>query len=93
MTANHRHEKAAKKSFELQQDWCIAVWRTNESSRLTRNAPGITQELFDTIGNIGHLHEMILIEPTNVVLVEMIGDRNDSLTFELGWLPRMDEVT
>ncbi len=36
---------------------------------------------------------MILVEPTDVVLVEMIGDRNDSLTFELGWLPGMDEVT
>ena len=35
---------------------------------------------------------MILIEPTNCVLVEMIGDRNDSLTFELGGLFGIDEV-
>ena len=39
------------------------------------------------------IHEMILTEPTNVVLVEMIGNCNDSHTFELRWLPGMDEVT
>ncbi len=61
------------------------VLRTNKSSRLTG-------KLLDAIGNIGHLHERILVEPTNVVLVEMIGDHNDSLTFELRWLPGMDEV-
>ena len=36
---------------------------------------------------------MVLIEPTNVSLVEMISDCNDSVAFELGWLPGMDEVT
>jgi hypothetical protein len=83
----------SNKVFEFQQDWCIAVWRTKESSRLTGNAPGIAQELFNAISNIRHLHEMVLIEATNVVLVEMICNRDESLTVELGWLPGMDEVT
>ena len=82
----------SNKVFEFQQDRHIAVWRTNESSCLTENAPGNTQELLDTIGNIGHPHEIMLVEPTNFMLVEMIGDRNDSLMFELRGLPGMDEV-
>jgi hypothetical protein len=36
---------------------------------------------------------MVLIEPTDVSLVEMISDCDDSFAFELGWLPGMDEVT
>ena len=35
---------------------------------------------------------MIPIEPTNVILVEMIGNRNDGLMFELRGLPGMDEA-
>ena len=36
---------------------------------------------------------MILVEPTNIILVEMIGDYNDGLTIELSKLPGMGEVT
>ncbi len=82
----------SNKVFEFQQDWRIVVWRTYESSRLTGNAPDITQELLDAIGNIRHPHEMTLLEPTDFVLVEMISNCNDSLMFELGGLPGMDEV-
>jgi hypothetical protein len=36
---------------------------------------------------------MILVEPTNIILVEMISNRNDGLAFDLGELPGMGEVT
>ncbi len=35
---------------------------------------------------------MVFIKPTDVSFVEMVGDRDNSFTFELGWLPGMDEV-
>ncbi len=34
---------------------------------------------------------MILVEPTNISFGEMIGDCQDSLTFELGGPPGMDK--
>jgi hypothetical protein len=35
---------------------------------------------------------MVFIKPTDVSFVEMIGYRDNSFAFELGWLPGMDEV-
>ncbi len=49
--------------------------------------------LLDAIGNVGHLHEMVLIKSTAVSFFEMISDHHDSFAFELGWLPGMDDVT
>jgi hypothetical protein len=35
---------------------------------------------------------MVFIKPTDVSFVEMVGNRDDSFAFELGWLPGMDKV-
>ena len=82
----------SNKDFEFHQNQRSAVWRMNKSSHLTGNAPGVTYELLDAISNVRHLHEMVFIKPTDVSFVEMVGDRDDSFAFELGWLPGMDEV-
>jgi hypothetical protein len=59
------------------------------SSTTLHSPPGLwpnflTKKLFDLIGNVWHVHEMILVEPTDVSFVEMIGDCQNSLSFELG---------
>ncbi len=64
----------------------------NWSSRLTVGTFGVPKKLLDLVCNVGHLHEMILVEPINISFGEMIGDCQDSLTFELGGPPGMDKV-
>ncbi len=36
---------------------------------------------------------MVFIKPTDISSVEMVGDRDDSFAFELGWFPGMDKVS
>ena len=35
---------------------------------------------------------MVFIKPSDVSFVEMVGNRDDSFAFELGWLPWVDKV-
>jgi hypothetical protein len=62
---------------------CIRICQPNQSSHLTVGYFGVPEKIFDLIGNVWHLHEMILVEPTNVSFVEMIGDCQNSLSLEL----------
>jgi hypothetical protein len=61
----------------------VRICQPNQSSHLTVGSFGVPKKLFDLVGSVWHLHEMILVEPTNVSLVEMIGDCQNSLLFEL----------
>jgi hypothetical protein len=65
---------------------------TNRPSHFTVGTFGVAKKLLDLICNVGHLHEMILIEPTNISFGEIIGNCQDSLMFELGGPPGMDKV-
>jgi hypothetical protein len=66
---------------------------TNQSTCLTVGTFRIPKKLLDLVGNIGHLREMILIEPINIFFGEMIGICQNSLTFELRGLLGIDKVT
>jgi hypothetical protein len=66
---------------------------TNQSSRLTVGTFGVLKKLLDLIGNVRHLHKMILVEPINASFGKMIGNRQDSLAFELRGPPGMDKIT
>ena len=48
---------------------------SEKSIRLTRNALGITKELVNPF--VGHLHEVVFVEPTNILRGEMRCDRED----------------
>ncbi len=48
---------------------------SEKSSRLTGNALGIAKEFLNPL--IGHLHEVVLIEPTDILCREMRCDRED----------------
>ena len=63
---------------------CVRICQPNQSSHLTVGYFGVPEKIFDLIGNVWHLHEMILVEPTDVSFVEMIGNCQNSLSFELG---------
>ncbi len=65
---------------------------THRSSHLTVGTFGVFEKLFDLICDVGHLHKIILVEPTNASFGEMIDNCQDSLTFELGRPPGMDKV-
>ncbi len=54
-----------------------------KSTHLTVGSFCVPERLFDLVGNVWHFHEMILVEPTDVSFVEMIGDCQNSLSFEL----------
>ncbi len=64
---------------------------SDKSSRLTGNALGVAEELFNPL--IGHLHEMVLIEPANIFSREMQCNREDCLTRNLAGFSRMFEAT
>jgi hypothetical protein len=55
----------------------------NQSSHFTVGTFGFPEKLLDLACNVGHLHKIILVEPTNISFGKMIGDCQDSLTFEL----------
>ncbi len=52
----------------------------------------VPKKLLDLVRNVGHLHKMILVEPANISFGEMIGNCQDSLTFELEGPPGMNKV-
>jgi hypothetical protein len=65
----------------------IGILHSNQSSHLTFGTFCIPEKLLDLVGNVRHLHEMILIEPTHVPLGEMTGDcQNYSLLSSEGLL-------
>ena len=55
---------------------------SDKSSRLTGNALGIAEELLDAL--VGHLHEEILVEPTNILRGKMRCDHDDWMIDSLG---------
>jgi hypothetical protein len=66
---------------------------TNQPSRLTVVIFGVPKKLLNLIGNIRHLHNMILVELTNVSFSNMIGNCQVSLTFELRGTPGIDKTS
>ena len=48
---------------------------SEKSSRLTGNALGIAKELLNPF--VGHLHEVVFVEPTDILHGEMRCDRKD----------------
>ncbi len=48
---------------------------SDKSIRLTGNALGIAEELLNPL--VGHLHEVVLVEPANILHREMQCDRED----------------
>jgi hypothetical protein len=71
---------------------CVRICQPNQSSHLTVRLFGIPEKLFDLVVNVWHLHEMILVEPTDFSFVEMIGDCQNSLLFELGGSLGVNEI-
>ncbi len=61
----------------------IKIWQLNQSSHLTVGTFDIPEELLDLVGNVGHLHEVILIEPNDAPFGETTGDCQNSLPLEL----------
>ncbi len=55
----------------------IQRYETDKSTRLTDGAFGIAEEPLDIIRDSRHLHEMVLVEPPDVFLVEMASDRQN----------------
>ncbi len=72
---------------------CNIYIRKDKSSRLTDNTLSISEEPLHSGGHFGHLHKVVLIEPPNVLLIEVAGDSQNSLALQLGCLTRMDKVT
>ena len=64
---------------------------SDKSIRLTGNAPGISEELLNPF--VGHLHEMVLVEPTHIFVIEMRRDRKDGLTRNFAGFGGMFETT
>ena len=56
---------------------CTTRYKTDKSTRLTDGAFGIAKEPLDIIRDSRHLHEVVLIEPPNVFLVEVASDRQN----------------
>jgi hypothetical protein len=74
MPANQEHENSTVQSFWNHMICHIGIWHSNQSSHLTFGTFGIPEKLLDLVGHIRHLHEMILIEPTDVPIGEMTGN-------------------
>ncbi len=64
---------------------------SDKSIRLTGNAPRFPEELLNPF--VGHLHEMVLVEPTHIFLREMRRDREDGLTRNFTGFSGMFETT
>ncbi len=78
-----------KNSNKIKTDGVQEV--SDKSSRLTGNALAVAEELFNLL--IGHLHEVVLVEPANVLCSEMGCDRKDCLASNLTGFSRMFEAT
>jgi hypothetical protein len=75
------------KVFAIQWTHHIAIQESDKSSHLTGWTLCVSKKLLYTICDVGHPHEMVFIEPSHVFLDEMVGNQDDSLTFELRSLP------
>ena len=64
---------------------------SDKSSGLTGNAFGVAKELFSPL--IGHLHDMVFIEPPNIFCREMQCNFKDCLMGNLTRFSRMFEAT
>ncbi len=70
----------------------VAIQELDKSSRLTGRTLCVSRKLLYTICDVGHPHEMVFIEPSQVFLDEMVGDQDDCLAFELRSLPGVSEI-
>ncbi len=59
---------------------CATRYEKDKSTRLTDGAFGIAEEPLDIIRDFRHLHEVVLIEPPDVFLVEVASDRQNGFT-------------
>jgi hypothetical protein len=73
--------------FVIQWTCHIAIQESDKSSRLTGRTLCVSKKLVYTICDVGHPHEVVLVEPFHVFLDEMVGNQDDSLAFELRSLP------
>ncbi len=72
---------------------CIGIWQSNQSSHCTVGTLWISEKLFDLVSDIGHLREVIHVEPAIIFFGEMTSNWQNSLPLEL-WRPlRMNKVT
>ncbi len=71
----------------------VAIQESEKSSSLTGKTLCDSKKLLYTICDVGNPHEMVFVEPSHVILDEMIGDQDDHLTLELRSLPGKSEVT
>jgi hypothetical protein len=83
----------SSKVFVIQWVCHIAIQESDKSSCLTGRTLCVSKKLHFTICDVGHLHEMVFVEPSHVFLDEMIGYQDDCLAFELRSLPGVSEVT
>jgi hypothetical protein len=78
--------------FVVQWTRHVAIQESDKSSRLTGRTLCVSKKLLYTIGDVGHPHEMVFVEPSHVFLDEMVGNQDDSLAFELQSLPGVSEI-
>ncbi len=83
----------SSKVFVIQGFCHIAIQESDKSSHLTGRTLCVTKKLLYTICDVGHPHEMVFIEPTDIFFDEMIGNHDDRIAFELQSLPRVSKVT
>ncbi len=92
MPANQLHKNTIQgkvlKSANL-SCWDMA---TNQSSHLTVGTFGVPKKLLDFIHDVGPLHKMTLIQPTNAPFGKMISNCKNSLRFYLRRPLRMEKV-
>jgi hypothetical protein len=80
------------KVFVIQWTRHVAIQESDKSSRLTGRTFCVSKKLLYTICDVGHPHEMVFVEPSHVILDEMVGNQDDSLAFELQSLPGVSEI-
>jgi hypothetical protein len=78
--------------FVIQWICHVAIQEPDKSSCLTGRTLCVSKKLLFTICDVGHTHEMVFIEPSQVFFDEMVGNQDDSLDFELQSLPGVSKI-
>jgi hypothetical protein len=64
----------SSKVFVIQWIHHVAIQESDKSSHLTGRTLCVSMKLLYTICDVGNPHEMVFLEPSHVILDEMIGD-------------------